>query len=255
MLPTFPGLVTVEPVDPEDLRVVWLEEADEGVSDNQLYFVIAEVTWSEVQAAIDGERELIALAKAQATTDDDFDSVADQLVEDRYTGDWDDDGLIDDGPLARFYPLDLGVMSAVAALVAGYALTTTSCRGHHSRRGEPKPLIRFICDDTRLPLIAAAATNAGCGMRLDSGNMLQLYGPDIDAITRFAEEMVSQRPRFDGLPADSAFESRTSYGDYLDDYEAYTDFADLTRADLARIRQMMKAGRPMEGQLRIFENE
>ncbi|MEU4220960.1 hypothetical protein [Actinoplanes sp. NPDC026623] len=88
--------------------------------------------------------------------------MSDQLVEDRYTGEWDDDGLIDDVPLARFYRLDLGVMSAVAALVAGYALTTTSCRGHHSRRGESQPLVRFICDDTRLSLIAKAATTAGC---------------------------------------------------------------------------------------------
>jgi hypothetical protein len=103
VLPTFPGPVTVEPVDPDNLRVVWLEEADEGVGDNHLYFVIAEVEWAEVQAVIDGERELIALAKAQATTHDEFDSVADRLVADRYTGEWDNDGLIDDGPLARFY--------------------------------------------------------------------------------------------------------------------------------------------------------
>jgi hypothetical protein len=144
-------------------------------------------------------------------------------------------------------------MSAVTALVAGYALTTTSCRGHHSSRGESEPFIRFICDDTRLPLIVAAATNAGCGIRLDSGNMLQLYGPDVESLLRFAGEMVNRRARFDGLPTESAFESRASYGDYLDDYEAHTNSADLTRGDLARIRQMMTAADPIEGQLTIFE--
>jgi hypothetical protein len=255
VLPTFPHSITVKHIDADDLRVVWLEEAIDGFGDNPDYFEIAEISWDEARAAIGAERELVALASAAALDAGGFDSVADQLVRDRYTGDWDDDGPIDEGPLTRLDELDLGVMSAVAALVAGGALTTTSCRGHHSSRGEPWTVIRFICDDLRLPLITEAARNANCGLMVDAEGMLVLHASDVEAFLRFAEQMVSRAESFGTLSMDDLFESMDVYDGYLDEVEADNESSYVNRRDLAAMRRRMAADRPIEGQLSIFGNE
>jgi hypothetical protein len=164
-----------------------------------------------------------------------------------------DHGIEGQGHLARFYQLDLGVMSTVAALVAACALTTTSCRGHHSSRGERRPLVRFTCDEAPLPLVVSAARAAGCGLLLDSLGMLQLHGSDVQAFTRFAGEMAARREDFSAFPIEGAFESIEVYGECIDECRMHSDRAHFNRRDLRAIQQMIAEGRPMEGQLSIFD--
>lgn len=255
MLPMFPDRIEVEHIDADDLCVVWLDEAVEGVGDNRLYREIAEVSWEEVAVAIPAERELVALAAAGAVDGDDFDRRADQLVRDRYPGEWDDEGPLDEGPLTSFADLDLGVMSAVAALVAAGALTTTSCRGHYSSRGEHRPLVRFVCDDNRLPLISSAAVSAECGLHLDPQGMLQLYASDIEAFIRFAEQLAARGAAFDEFSMEGVFESMEVYGDLIDDHESESGLAYFSRRDLLTIRRRLEADRPIDGHLPLFGEE
>jgi hypothetical protein len=253
VLPTFPDPVRVELIDADDLCVVWLEEAVEGVGDNLLYEEIAEVSWDEVADAVRAERELLAIA-SEATAAEDFDQMADAAVDQRYSGDrYTPDGTeIDEGPLTRFQDLDLGVMSAVAALVAAGALTTTSCRGHHSNRGERRPLIRFVCDDVRLPLISASAAAAGCGLLLDPFGMLQLYASDVGAFVRFASRLLARRDAFGGFSMENLFESRDVYGQYIDDWDATHESGYFSRRDLDLLRRTMASVRPGEHQAGLF---
>jgi hypothetical protein len=243
----------VEHIDADDLRVVWLEEAVEGFGDNRQYREIAEVSWDEVIAAIGEERNLVTLAAAKARDAREFDSVADQLIRERYTGEFDESGPIDEGPLAGLDTLDLGAMSAVTSLVAAGALTTTSCRGHHSDRGEPRPLVRFICDDRRLPLIAAAARDSRSGLTVDADGMLQLYATDIEAFIRFADEMVARREEFNTFSMEGMFESIEVYGDHLDEADT-ANSRYFSRRDLAALRLRIAADSPLEGQLSMFDS-
>lgn len=245
MLPTFTEPISIGRVDPDDLRVVWLEEATEGIGDNRLYFEIADVSWDEAAETIAAERELVGIAAAEARDPDDFDRVADQLVLDRYSGDWDDDGPLDDGPLARFQGLDLGVMSAVASLIAAGALTTTSCRGHHSNQGERRPLVRFICDEHRLPAIVSAAESANCGLLLDPRGLLQLYATDVEAFLRFSDEMVARRKEFGALPTAEPVVSMEIYDAYLDAADTDSDRGYFSRRDLTAVRQRMASEQPL----------
>lgn len=253
MLPTFPGSVRVEMIDADELCVVWLEETAEGVGDNREYEEIAEVTWDEVAAAIPAERELLAIA-SEATDGEDFDRRADDAIDERYSGDrYTPDGTeVDEGPLTRFQDLDLGVMSAVAALVAAGALTTTSCRGHQANRGEPRPLIRFVCDEVRLPWISSAAAEAGCGLLLDPHGMLQLYASDVGAFVSFASRLLARRDTFAGLSMEDLFESRDAYGQYVDDWEATHESTYFSRRDLDLMRRAMPSVRPTKGQDQLF---
>ncbi|WP_433612568.1 hypothetical protein ACQP2P_01695 [Dactylosporangium sp. CA-139114] len=223
------------------------------MGDNLLYQEIAEVSWEEVAEAISAEQELLAVASL-ATGDEDFDQRADAAVRDRYTGErYTYDGTeIDEGPLTRFQDLDLGVMSAVAALVASGCLTTTSCRGHHSNRGERRPLVRFICDDKRLPLISAAAAEAGCGLHLDTWGMLQLYASEVNAFVRFASRLLARRETFASFSMENLFESRDVYGEYLEDWEADHDLEYFSRRELLLMRQRIASLNPIEGQDRLF---
>jgi hypothetical protein len=255
VLPEFSAPVQGERVDADELRVVWLEEAIDGFGDNPHYREIAEVSWGDVADAIITERELLAEAVTRAKSDDDFDRLADHLVVDRLRKideEEDDEEAFDRQQIHRLHELDLGVMSAVAALAAARALTTTSCRGHHSDRGETRPLVRFICDEQRLPLISSAAADAHCGLLLDSQGMLQLHAADVEALIRFAEQMMARREEFEAMPTEGVYESFESYDDYLDEYYANSGGEYFSRRDLAAVRQMIASDRPIEGQLSIF---
>ena len=150
MLPEFDVEPEVAQVDPGLLRVVWLDEVlADGVGDNLMYEDISGTAWPEVEAVILEEDELIRAAADRATDGDDFDRLVNYELEQRYPGD-----DFDDGPLSEFAGLDVGVMSAVAALSAAGCVTTTSCRGHR-RHGEPSPLVRFATDEQRLPVVQA----------------------------------------------------------------------------------------------------
>ena len=194
MLPMFDVEPEVAQVDPGLLRVVWLDEVlADGVGDNLMYEDISGTAWPEVEAVILEEDELIRAAADRATDSDDFDQLVNYELEQRYPGD-----DFDEGPLSEFAGLDVGVMSAVAALSAAGCVTTTSCRGH-SRHGEPSPLVRFATDEQRLPVVQAAAANARCGLLLDEDGMLQLYAANVLAFVEFARQMLQRCQAFDAI--------------------------------------------------------
>jgi hypothetical protein len=173
--PKFDVEPEVAQVDPGSLRIVWLDEVlADGVGDNLMYEDISGTAWPEVEAVILEEDELIRGAADRATDADDF----------------------DEGPLSEFAGLDVGVMSAVAALSTAGCVTTTSCRGHH-RHGEPSPLVRFATEEQRLPVVQAAASNARCGLLLDKDGMLQLCAANVLALVEFARQMLQRRQAFD----------------------------------------------------------
>jgi hypothetical protein len=194
VLPEFDVEPEVAQVDPGLLRVVWLDEVlADGVGDNLMYEDISGTAWPEVEAVILQEDELIRAAAEAATDGDDFDRLVNYELEQRYPGD-----DFDVGPLSEFAGLDVGVMSAVAALSAAGCVTTTSCRGHR-RHGEPSPLVRFATDEERLPVVQAAASNANCGLLLDEDGMLQLYAANVLALVEFARQMLQRRQAFDAI--------------------------------------------------------
>jgi hypothetical protein len=192
--PKFDVEPEVAQVDPGSLRIVWLDEVlADGVGDNLMYEDISGTAWPEVEAVILEEDKLIRAAADRATEGDDFDRLVSYELEQRYPGD-----DFDEGPLSEFAGLDVGVMSAVAALSAAGCVTTTSCRGHH-RHGEPNPLVRFATDEQRLPVVQAAASNARCGLLLDEDGMLQLYAANVLALVEFARQMLQRRQALDAI--------------------------------------------------------
>jgi len=192
MVPEFDLEIEVAPIDPDLLRVIWIDEvSSDGVGDNQLYEDFSGVGWKEVQDVIDEESVLLQEASERSANIDEFDQAIDEILGERYP---DDDAT--DGALSDFLDLDLGVMSAVAALSASGSISTTSCRGHRAN-GEAAPLVRFATDGARLAHILAAASGSGCGLLLDDDGMLQLYAKNILSFVAFARELVKARSTFD----------------------------------------------------------
>lgn len=196
VLPQFDVEPEVAQVDPGSLRVVWLDEVlADGIGDNLAYQDISGTAWPEVEAVITEEDALIRAAADRAIDGDDFDRLVNYELRQRYPGD-----DFDEEPLSEFADLDVGVMSAVAALSASGCVTTTSCRSHR-RHGEPSPLVRFATDEQRLPIVQAAASSAHCGRLLDEDGMLQLYAGNVLALVEFAREMLQRRQAFDAIEA------------------------------------------------------
>jgi hypothetical protein len=52
LLPRFEVLATVDEIDPGKLRVIWADEADEGIGDNRLYTDLTGAEWTEVEEVI-----------------------------------------------------------------------------------------------------------------------------------------------------------------------------------------------------------
>lgn len=206
IIPQFDVDIMIGSIDVGMLRVVWLDEVSyDGIGDNRRYEDLSEVEWDEIADVIAEEESLLHSAAAQAADGDEFDQILDRELEERYPGD-----EFDEGPLSSFASLDVGVMSAVAALSASGCVTTTSCRGHRLS-GEPNPLVRFTTDEARLPLIQMAAERTGCGLLLDQDGMLQLYTKNVFAFVNFARDLLTRQEEFDAIetcvvmqrPADS----------------------------------------------------
>jgi hypothetical protein len=253
VLPHFSDTVQVEAINEDDLAVVWLEDDHESFGGNLLYEDICDVSWAEVAATIGEERMLLELA-SESGTDEQFDYRADALVRERYSGEryTDDGGEVDKGPLARFQDIDLGAMSAVAALVAAGAMTNTSCRGHQSRRGERRPLVRFVCDGALLPIVVDCAKQAECGLLLDHVGNLQLYASDVDAFVRFAEVLLSISSDLPIPPTEGPLVSRSGIEEYIEMIEVDRDFDYFSRRHLAMVDQMISSSQPLSGQDPLF---
>jgi hypothetical protein len=224
--------------------VLWLDDvSSDGIGDNRAYEDLSGVEWPEVEAVVAEEDALLRRAAAQAADADEFDRLLDRELEDRYPGD-----DFDEGPLSPFIALDVGVISAVAALSASGCVSTTSCRGHRVS-GEPSPLVRFTADERRLPVIQAAADHAGCGLLLDQDGMLQLYAADVLAFVAFARELLMRREALDAIESTVAIQRPPEFAGDLE--------TDVRRRDLARVPGATESGSPVqnEAQQRLFDLE
>jgi hypothetical protein len=213
MVPHFDLEIEIVPVNPELLRVVWIDEASsDGVGDNHLYEDFSGIDWTDVQDVIEAETALVQEASQRSVSTDEFDRNVGEIMEEKYPDE--DDAK---GPLSFFLGLDVGVMSAVAALSASGSISTTSCRGHIAR-GEAAPLVRFTTDELRLTQIMAAASSSGCGLVLDGDGMLQLYATSILSFITFARELLKARSFFDAIETSVVCDRPARYiGDYTTD--------------------------------------
>ena len=247
MLPNFDIDISVGPINPDLLRVIWTDEVvDEGngIGDNRQYADLSGADWSDVEPTIAAEEALLKTVAARAGDASDFDRMLDELIAEQYPGD-----DFDEGPLSPFVLLDAGVMAAVASVAAAGCISTTSCRGH-ARRGEPYPFVRFTTDEYRLPLIHEACVRSGCGLEMDHSGMLQLYAQDVLALVKFARNMFLMRGSFDAIEANVACERPAD--EYLEDYDD-----DVRRRDLYAIHEKMAHDRIVNhpGQLSLFGDE
>ncbi len=131
MLPRFEVQATVDEIDPGKLRVIWTDEADEGIGDNRLYTDLTGVEWTEIEEVIAAEEAMIKSVESAATDAVEFERVIGEMMDKQYSGE-----NFDEGPLSAFAMLDAGIMAAVAAPAAAGCVPTTSCRGHQEWGGE-----------------------------------------------------------------------------------------------------------------------
>lgn len=222
VIPQFDVDIRIDLIDAGLLRVIWFDEVFyEGIGDNRRYVDLSETEWPDVAEVVAEEDALLRHAAAQAADGDEFDQLLDRELDERYPGE-----DFDEGPLSSFAELDVGVMSAVAALSAAGCVTTTSCRGHRVS-GEPNPLVRFTTDEARLPLIQAAAQRTGCGLLLDPDGMLQLYAKNVLAFVEFARDMLARQEGFDAIETRVAMQRPPDSASDL--------YAEVRRKDLSRI--------------------
>lgn len=244
MVPDFDLEIEIVPIDPELLRVIWTDEvSSDGVGDNRLYEDFSGTDWTDVRDVIEAESALLQEASQRSANVDEFDLAISDILEERYPEDDTAEGLLPD-----FLSLDLGVMSAVAALSASGSITTTSCRGHRAR-GEATPLVRFTTDETRLAHIQAAASNSRCGLLLDGDGMLQLYATNILSFVAFARELLKARSIFD---ANTSMVACDRPPRYVDDFTTAVRRKDYLTAldELDSVRYYQ-----CPGQLSLFESD
>lgn len=240
-VPQFDVDVHVDDIDPDLLRLIFDDEVeDEGIGDNRLYFDVTGTTWLEVESIIEAEEALVMSVAENATDVDDFDRLIEQAMDTLYPGE-----DIDEGPLSDLSMLDLGVISAVAALAAAGCVSTTSRRGHR-QTGEANPFVRFATDDLRLPHLREAAMAAKCGLLVDSVGMVQPYPVDVRAFIEFARQLLLRRGAL------FAIETPVSCA-RLDD-EVLDQLDDPPRRrDLHRALQISGVDQVCDGQLPLFE--
>jgi len=97
--------------------------------------------------------------------------------------------------------LDLGVASTVIALSAAKCIPFTSCNGGilGGAHLEAYPLVAFFAKPPQVPLLLAAAEEAGTGLENSSGDAIVVYTGDLPKMLAFASALVDQRRAFDGL--------------------------------------------------------
>jgi hypothetical protein len=243
VVPEFDIRPEVETVHSDLLRVIWQDEVDgDGIGDNRCYFSLTGTVWPDVASLIEAEEALIQRVAEQACDAREFEKLLNQAVDDEYPGE-----DLDEGPLAEFIMLDVGLISAVAALWAAGCISTFSCRGHDTE-SDSCPHIRFTTDEQRLPFVRQAALAARCGLALDNTGMLELYANDVLALIRFARALFALQTALNSIGTTVAGERPED--NYLDGYDPI-----VRRRDLADIRDKMEAEQPWrcDGQLSLFD--
>lgn len=141
-------------------------------------------SWDGAEGTLTAEAE--ALARLDASTDD----------EDEF----DDAAFDEQGEL--WLALELGVTGASEALCAAGCPTFASCRGHGRDFGgrSRHPWLLFAADERRVPLLEAAARDAGCGLELDDGGLVEAWAPSLVEIVAFGCGLHARRRDFAALP-------------------------------------------------------
>jgi hypothetical protein len=141
-------------------------------------------SWEGAEGTLTAEAE--ALARLDASTDD----------EDKF----DDAAFDEQGEL--WLALELGVTGASEALCAAGCPTFASCRGHGRDFGgrSRHPWLLFATDERRVPLLEAAARDAGCGLELDESGLVEAWAPSLVEIVAFGRALHARRREFADLP-------------------------------------------------------
>lgn len=182
MIPRFDVPVTIE----VDINLVKLPGKEvlnaDGLVENRSYARFRGITWNIFKTFFELEGKALDYIDSEANTIDDFEEMADSILD---LPEWED--------LLSFPQLDLGIASTVIALYAFKCFPITSCRGHPEEKGsETYPLVVFFSKPEIVPLLIEAAKKAGVGLEMPqsvSPGALMVYAPSINEMRNFSLEL------------------------------------------------------------------
>lgn len=166
-------------------KLRWPSNKYEARIQNRAYENFGRVSWETVQEVLAREEAFLArYSRLDGETSKEFHSRV--LNAELTSDDWED---LCQQPGGLF---DIGVASAVFALLAAGCLTVTSCNGGEGHP-EPCPLVSFWCRPTQVPSLLSHAEEAGCGLENSVGGTLIVYAVDIHNLLSFARALLARR--------------------------------------------------------------
>ncbi|GAA1907852.1 hypothetical protein GCM10009837_34420 [Streptomyces durmitorensis] len=167
------------------------EDVAVGFTNHEGYECMGLPAWSEVEACLVEEAEILARSGA-STASDGIAEVMNAICE------HDDVGHAE--LMQEFRWNDPGAAGLVLALSAAGTATFYSCRGgvpgeHHSKY----PRVGLVPDAGRARLIARLAESASCGIRQYGGGWY-LYARSVADFHRLAHLVLEHRDDFDNMP-------------------------------------------------------
>jgi len=173
-------------VDPDSLRSVSAETVIDGIACTHGYepAAYAGSAWAGAEETLEAELDELRTLDGACSDEDAFDEGAFEAQGER--------GL----------SFEFGVSGAVEALCAAGCPTFASCSGHSEDfSGRSRhPWILFATDRERLPLLLAAASNAGCGLEPDGGGLVVMRAPSVLESIEFGRALTRARADFDAIP-------------------------------------------------------
>ncbi|TYB58916.1 hypothetical protein FXF51_35925 [Nonomuraea sp. PA05] len=182
---------------PDTLRETTAEDVASypGPGWNRDYRPLYDVTWDEVEGALDIERK--ALDRASRAYDAaGFEATLAAVVEEAYENE-------DDGFFCYIGGMDLGVAALVMAIVAAGGTTYNACRGRApgSLHLQQHPYVGVVLDRDRAALTSRFVLEAGCCLYSGEEGYLAIGAPSVEHCHRLARTMIENRHLFDRLPA------------------------------------------------------
>jgi hypothetical protein len=148
---------------------------------DRVSWLLGDFTWGDVLYWLEMERELLEKIDGASETAEDFEQLAGDLA-------------YESGE--PWPPVELGVVSIVAALNAAGCPTAWSNRGS----GDSPPAVRFFADQSRARLVLAVAERCKLGLAGTSQGLLELTAGAVDEMLSAAHELVAWDHEFDALP-------------------------------------------------------
>lgn len=173
----------------------------DSVEGNRRYDYLGGGDWSDAEACISFERELVSALRAGG----DETAVRNRFIFETFldgdpTGMTDaevDDEVYDGQPCydevaMMFYLLDAGCVSAVAALYAAGCAPVNSCNGRAFAEGHQyrEPIVVFYADPRQCPLLDAAAAKAGVDIGIGDSGVPVVVAARPESLIDFAEALL-----------------------------------------------------------------